>query len=261
MSFFELIKSLSSRLGFTLTNLSFSNDNADSDQNIKEVELTPSATDKLKLILEHNSIIDLSVWSADEARDKKTNLNLYGKITSDTLYGDYNYAYIQFPFESIEQISHESIFPFVKHLIVSLNDIFRLDYALVTRMDDGKLPSMYFHGIYNPALTQDEIINLATWQRQNSERKTHLRGLYWGNLMGKGHLSRLANKESFIAKLKFLLGENSVATVSTNMLFFLLPDRKTAADGLRERITELLEENNLLMHPNSSAMELATRLV
>jgi hypothetical protein len=121
------------------------------------------------------------------------------------------------------------------------------------------LPGTYFRGIFTTDLSDDQALDIATWETKIDERKTKLRGLYWGNLIGPGHLSQLKDKQVFIARLEALIGSQCLTTINGDALFFMLPSLDMTSDPVASSVESLLKEEDLLMQPNDQAREMVNR--
>jgi hypothetical protein len=143
-------------------------------------------------------------------------------------------------------------------MVSALNRIGQLDYALVTTMDPA-LPSSFFRSIFTSNLSDDEALDLATWKLKLNERKTKLRGLYWGNLLGPGHLAQLTDKRAFLSSLETLVGSHRLTTINGEALFFMLPSPDLTSDPVAASVETLLKENDLLMQPDDQAREIVNR--
>src|SRR5258708_18068855 len=124
--------------------------------------------------------------------------------------------------QHISNLTPSTLVSLINRFLSALNHIGQLDYALVTTMKPT-LPSTYFRNIFTSNLSYDEALNLGTWEHKLDERKIKLRGLYWGNFLGPGHLSQLTDKQAFIAHLVALVGDQRLIIIKGNALFFMLP--------------------------------------
>lgn len=199
-------------------------------------------------------ILDLMIWSSQGSHDPAW--DIYAEmVDAQHVYGC-KYIYIQFPRDLIGELNEQSEFVLIKELFTSVSRLGRLDYGLVTTMDYSEMPWLYFRGFLIPHLSFERKVNLAVWQRQLGDYKERLRDLYWINVMGKKHLSRMRNNDVFIRNLERLLGSENLATTYDQSLLFRIPFKKGISEPFMTAIKKLLIENDLLMQPNDEDMKI-----
>lgn len=261
LEFVGIIQDLSRQLGIVLTHFDYA---LAEDENVNnmthESPFDTDSTDQLKLVLGEQSVWALALWAGHDEPGKEPYFDLDSELVDTGLVNGYKYTYVHFPMDYIGNLTSITLFSFANSLLSSLNRLGKLDYALIMTMD-AALPSTYFHGIFTSGLSDDEALNLATWERKFVERKIRLRGLYWGNLLSAEHLSRLADKGVFIDRLEALVGSHRLATINGDDLFFMLPSSDIATDPVAGSVEALLKEHDLLMQPDDEAKRVVGRLV
>ncbi len=256
LSFIIEIRYISEQLGISLTHLGYSFKATESSDNFyHEGPFNLENVEKLKLALEHNLISEINLQAVSEIENGYLNSEL---IVSE-IYNDYKYLYIQFPLSRIVDMPLPTLFLFTSGMLSSLTSTLgQPDYAFFTMMD-SKIPPAYFRGIMSPGVSYEEALNLIMWERKLSERKSKLRGLYWGNLLGKSHLLGFSISE-FKGRLELLIGRDYVTMIDEN-LFFLLPSVDMASNNVSESVKVLLTEYGLLMEANDEDRKMASHLV
>jgi hypothetical protein len=252
LEYVELIQSLGRQFGVELTHLDYSV-GEDENGNVisNDIYLDTDGAAKLKQISDSQSICELAL-SSDRVE------NPYFELQSEWIEtggsDSYKFMYIQIPMKYVDNLPPADTFSLMVNSITSLNQIGRLDYALVTIMD-AVIPSTYFRGIGTSDLSKNDVLDLTVWERRLNERKTKLRGVYWGNLLGPQHIIRLPDKQAFIARLETLLGSDRLVSINGEALFFMLPSSEPSLNPVKASIEELLMEYDLLMQPDDEVRE------
>lgn len=261
MEFIELVQSLSEHLGMTLTHVGYSFGTKQEEDEIVTSNSRYEGVDSVRSLLAKYAPLELALWSNFDEPDRAQHLNLYAKLVTGEILSKVRFAYIQFPLERIGHLTSITLFHFVSASLTRLNASGQLDYALVTTMDAQAHPSTYFHGIFTRGLSHIEALNLATWQRNIDQRKTKLRGVYWGNLLGARHLSQLVDRGTFIDRLEALVGSHQLTSLSGDDLFFMLPTSNATTDPVAGSVEALLAEHGLLMEADDDAKKVVDSLV
>lgn len=256
LEFVGVIQNLCRNLGIGLTHFDYA---LDQDENGGELSnegsFDPDGIDRLKRALAEQPVFELALWSD---YDKHPYYDLQSELIGTGRFGGYNYVVVQFPMHHVGNLTSTALFYFVSGLVSALNRIGQLDYALATTMDSA-LPGSYFRGIFTSNLSDDEALDLATWKLKLDERKTKMRGLYWGNLLGPGHLAQLTDKRAFLSRLETLVGSQSLTTINGDALFFMLPSLDVTSDPVSASVESLLKEYDLLIQPDDQAREMVNR--
>jgi len=253
LEYVELIQSLGRQFGIELTHLYYSRGEDKNGNDISnEINFDPDGVEKLRQALDSGSVCDLALWSD---QPKHPYFDLHSELTDEEKTHGYKFMYIQIPTSYIENLPPADTFSLMVSLISSVNQIGRLDYAYVTIMDSA-LPSTFFRGIGTSNLSKNDVLDLTLWESRRNERRTKLRGVYWGNLLGPHHLARLPDKQAFIVRLETLLGGDRVASVNGNALFFMLPFSDPSLNPVKASIEELLMKYDLLMQPDDEVREM-----
>ncbi len=253
LDYVGVIQNLCQQLGIVLTHFAY-----DLDRDVygkrptNEGRFDPDGVARLKQVITERSLYQLALWSD---YDEHPYFDLRSELNDSNRFGFYSYAYIQFPLHHEVNPISTDLFSFVSSLLSSLNRIGQMDYALVTMMDSA-LPATFFLNVFTTNLSDDEALNLATWKIKLEERKTKLRGLYWGNLLGPGHLSQLTDRQAFLARLEALIGSQRLTTINGDALFFMLPSPDMISDPAAASVESLLKEQDLLMQPDDRAREM-----
>jgi hypothetical protein len=103
----------------------------------------------------------------------------------------------------------------------------------------------YFANIGIPGLSAAELLNQQMWYNQGADHWHKVRGVYWGNLLSRGHLEKAGGINTFIAEITPLVGTSHVREIGKEKIFFMLPDM----DGTRRSVEQLLDRRGILMHP------------
>jgi hypothetical protein len=222
-----------------------------------EGRFDPDGISPLKQILAEQPVYQLSLFSQD---DEHSSGNLRCEIFDEERFRGNRYAYIQFPLSRVEGLTGSALFAFVSSLLSALDQIGSLDYAMITIMESS-LPATYFREAFSEDLSDEEALNLATWISQSKSCKTKLRGLYWGNLLGPGHLSQIADRSTFMNRLAALVGSQRMTHIRRDMLFFILPSSDVTSDPIVSSVAALLNEHHLLMQPDDRAREIFRRIL
>ena len=278
LEYLGILKEISTQLGVPFTHMDYaliedfddgkgvSNEDAliedyDDDVGISnETNINPESINLLEKKLKDKHIFELAVWSLEDEKNENSPDNIHAEVLEINPNAGYKYAYIHFPIKRIESLGPEALFTFVSNLVSSLNNLGRLDYALVAIMKPD-MPQTYFRDIFAPGLNEDEAANLAMWNRREGERKIRLRGLYWGNLLGCNHLLRLADQNAFKQSVENLVGRDQITTINGDDLFFMQPFSNHQSGVKFDKIKELLIENDLLMQPNEEDIREARRFL
>jgi hypothetical protein len=256
LEFVGMIQNLCRNLGIGLTHFDYALDQDENGGGLSnEGSFDPDGTDRLKRALAEQPVFELALWSD---YDKHPYYDLQSELIGTGRFGGYNYVVVQFPMLHVGNLPPPALFSFVSSLVSALNRIGQLDYALATTMDPA-LPGSFFRGIFTSNLSDDEALDLATWKLKLNERKIKLRGLYWGNLLGPGHLAQLIDKQAFLSSLETLVGSHRLTTINGETLFFMLPSPDLTSDPVAASVEALLRENDLLMQPDDQAREMMNR--
>jgi hypothetical protein len=249
--FVRVIQHLCHRLDITLTHFDFALNQDENGALSNEGNFDAHGLKHLKRALTEKPIYQLALWS-----DYSENpyYNLLFELIDKRRFDNYKYAYVQFPMHYLGAFTSSGIFSLVSSTLSEMNRVGQLDYAMVTTMDSS-IPASYFRGIFTTNLSDNEALNLATWENKFFKRKTELRDLYWGNLLGSGHLSQVADSQAFIIRLEALIGTERITTID-DALYFMLPSPKVSSDPVADAVKSLLEELDLLMQPDEQAIEM-----
>jgi hypothetical protein len=193
-------------------------------------------------------ILDLLIWSEQGGHDPAWEIHTEFVDAKD-IHGA-RYAFFQFPNDLIVQLPEQSQFELVKELFSALNRLGRLDYGFATTMDFAEMPWLYFRGYSLPKLSRDLKLNLALWHRQIREYKKKVRGVYWVNVLGAGHLAALNDRQGFERRLADLIGRESLSTFGQTDLCFRVPSTGTDPNPHVIAVQNHMMEHDLLMLPS-----------
>jgi len=257
LEWINAVQGLCRQLEIRLTNYAYDLDWEVSDADGAEERFDPSEIDPLKQILAENPVYQLSLWSQN---DEAATVNLRCEIFDEARFHGNRRAYLQFPMSQVEGRTPGALFAFAGNLLSMLDRIGALDYAMITRMKSS-LPAMYFREAFTEDLSDEEALNQATWISQGKTHKTKLRGLYWGNFLGPGHLAQIADRSAFMKRLSELIGNPSISQIRPDTLFFMLPTAEGSADPVTASVASFLKEHDLLMQPDDEARDILRRSI
>lgn len=251
LEYVRFIQNLSQQLGIELTHYAF----ASSEEENLYIEgyFDKNALYRLEKLIVGSRSFAISIWS-DKHIQEDSYYALNSQLTNMVMSGDYKYLFIQIPMDYVLNQISSTLFLFARDLLISLDQIAVIDYALCTQMNSA-VAGLFFNGAFTDEISDEEAMDLAIWNSRLDERNTKLRGLYLGNLLGPGHLSQISNQQEFIARLDTLIGNQSIAIINNHSLFFMLPSPNLASDSVAISVHSLLESYNLLMEPDDQARE------
>lgn len=247
LGFVEVVQQLGKRLGVHLGEFVFHTRENIADEGDQFV-LDQENLNRLRQFSAQEPILDLILTSKDGNHDPAW--DIYAELVdAKDIYG-MRYAYFQFPLDLIGDYSEQSQFELFKGLLLSLNRLAELDYALVTTMEFADMPWLYFRGFLLPNMSGDLKLNLALWQRQQGECSRKMRDVYWMNFMGIGHLSSMDDIGGFLHRLEGLIGADRMTSSNDNHLVFGVPAVGNSPNPVAVSVQNLLMEHNLLMLPS-----------
>ena len=249
LDYVELVQEITRKLEVPLTDYTYhTEENLEGDAELHRFDA--ESLGRLSEGAARESIRDLIFWSDPGPEQHTSYWDFYAEMVDASLVYGCKYVYVQFPAERIMHLDSAAKLTFMGKVLSSVARLGQLEYALVTVMNYERLPWLYFRGLAVPGLSSDEMSNLFMWRRQIAERKMRLRGVYWGNLLSEAHLSRLAERERFIARLSDLVGAQGLATINRGGLFFMLPSPSMISNPIKVQLEALLRQHDLLMQPN-----------
>lgn len=253
VEYLTVMQELCSQLEVKLTHMDYSSvvdddDNDDDDDSSNEIIFDTDGTDLLRNVLKDKQISYLTAWSLEDEKNDAFPYDIHSGIFGSNPVSA-GKLYIQFPIKRVENLGAAALFSFVNKLIASLNRLGRLDYALVTTMKPH-MPQAFFMDVIDNLIDEEQNANIVMWNRRRSERKSRLRGIYWGNLLGRDHFLRLADVNFFKRSLEKVVGGDHMATINGDDLFFMLSSSDLSSGAQFDEVRELLIENNLLMQPD-----------
>lgn len=251
------MQGLCRQLGIRLTNYAYDLDWEVSDADGAEGRFDPGEIDPLKQILAEKPVYQLLLWSQN---DETAPANFRCEMFDEARFQGNRHVYLQFPMSRVERMKRGERFAFASNLLSSLNQVGKLDYAMITIMGSS-LPATYFREAFTEDLSDEEALNLATWISQSKTHKTKLRGLYWGNFLGPGHLAQLTDKSAFMKRLSGMIGNQQISQIRPDSLFFMLPSAEGISDPIAASVASLLKEQDLLMQPDDRAREILRRSI
>lgn len=165
---------------------------------------------------------------------------------NDTGYNPYRRVYIEFPISRIESYGSEEKTKFLCSWIERVDEIADVQYGFVATMERSKLPGIYFSDIAVSTVDAFEELNLNMWLVKRIAYSTVIRSIYLANLLGHGHVSRMAHDTGkLVMGLKNLLGEDHVKVLPSGKTYFDLLGKPKDLSPLRS----LLEEHKLYSNP------------
>jgi hypothetical protein len=198
---------------------------------------------RLYAMLDYVHIISLGFYQYSD--------NVYQDAVIDMAeMGDYKRLYMECATETMEMTNLVEQFDLFASLVAGADRIVDIAYGLVTRMRviAPWAPSAYFVEIKWPGINANDELNLEMWHRQRDDFRHKARGVYWGNLLSRGHLQKCGGIDQFYPEIEALVGPSRVQRFGDEKVFFMLPDMEKT----RQAIEELFERNGVLMHPAAS---------
>jgi hypothetical protein len=242
LEFIKITQNLCLKLGITLSHIEYFHWYDDPDKSNHEMVFNPENVRNLQWVFSKKRLTSLILRAENENADELIYLNLESKI-KDFEVDNYKYVFFHFPMKFIENWSQANLFSFSSDLLASLNQMGRLDYALITTME-AHLVSTFFTDIFTEDLSKEQEMDIAIWGEQFVHRKMKLRNLYWGNLLSASHLARVENKSELIEL--FALSSCLHSPINGDDLFFLFPSDDLAAHSASP-IRSFLDTHDLLM--------------
>lgn len=249
--FLEVTLNLCQQLGVEITHYFYTLDPKENLPNLsREGKLTLNGKNLLIKALTEKPIKELVLWSdypEHEYYEFKT------EIINTGPFNRYKYVYLELPMDYINRLETTFLFVLVNKLLYDWNQIGQLDYALVTEMDSS-LPSTYFSNIFTDDLNKEQALDIATWITNLNERRKKIRGVYWGNLLGPGHLSQANDKMAFISHLETLMKGSKITVIDNKSLFFMFSSPDISNDPIAKEVKSFLKNQNFLMEGDEVAM-------
>lgn len=170
---------------------------------------------------------------------------------------DFNYVLATWRDQDPAKTSMEQgagVVPFFQEL-TTIADI---DCGLVTSFDQHE-DTVWgcFHGIVSSQMTYEQVIDVVKWQVHWRNRTTLLRGLYWGNFMGRAHLERLRDVDGFIDDVRAEVGEGKIHRIGNGLFFYLSAAPWSVDENAKKRIQDYLLAQDLLMQADDLVLSLA----
>ncbi len=233
--FAEFAGQVASSLGATITHFSLNYDG--SLYQLKKERLyrfLSANTAKLKAVLDHRKLLNLFYYQSPDA-DVIHNSLLTISVNISKTRSDcpYKQVYIEFPQDWVTSTDGEDA-EFVSSLLERADALIDCQYGFATKMLRAKLPAIYFADVYVSTLSRAEILNLAVWLNHRKEFTHKIRGLYWVNLLGNGHINEANNANSLIESLQGLLGSEHVRRLPSGKVLFDVPHTPDSTKPLYE---------------------------
>lgn len=225
IDFYIFVKNFVEGLGRTISH--FSCDYFGNTQIVKKEQVYRFSNQnikKLDLILENVKFRNLFFYQSD-SRDVLYDSTVIIALDDDTRYKPYRRIYIEMSHNIMSQLEKNGYQKnFFVDLFQGVDQIVDIQYGFITAMAQSKLPAIYFSDVHVSTTDKDEILNLAIWLSKRDKYDKKMRSIYWGNLLGVGHLTTINDENLFLEQLTTLLGKNNVIKFSSGKVFFSVSD-------------------------------------